>query len=763
MRSTRRGVRPTVSSTAALVAVVLAAMATGFAATAQTEAATPETLRGFASSRVADHLELEKRMDAAIDGDEITEWNRLMTVAPHHVGAPQTRRNAEWMLERFREWGYDAEIAYYEVLVPFPKLRKLEMLEPTRFEAGLQEDIIEGDATSKLAVETGLPPFNAFSADGDVTAELVYVNQGVPRDYEVLEELGIDVEGKIVIARYGGSWRGIKPKVAAEHGAVACLIYNDPRDDGYFQGETYPDGPYKHEAGVQRGSVLDLPKRPGDPLTPMTGATADAERLDREDAETLMSIPVLPISSRDAQPLLDALTGPVAPPSWRGALPITYRIGPGPSKVRLQLQFDWSLRPAYNVIAKLEGTQPDQWILRGNHHDAWVIGARDPISGLGALLAEAKAIGELAKDGFRPRRTIVYGAWDAEEPGLLGSTEWVEHHANELREKAAVYINTDGNSRGFLRAGGSHALESLVNEVAGHVIDPQTGVTVGERLRAARRTSSTALADRLHGNAPFRISALGSGSDYSPFLQHLGIASLNLAFGGEGNGGEYHTAFDTHDFFTRFVDPGSVYGATLAKVTGRLTLRLANADILPFDFTQTAATVGRYVDEVIELADSTRESIERENRLIADGSYALSADPTKSNVVPDPATEPPHFNFAPLKNALARLERSAKAAQPVLEEVDELAGDIDELNSVIYGTERRFTRSEGLPRRPWFRHHIYAPGFYTGYGVKTLPGVREAIEEHDWDDVDVQIEIVSKLIESFAVDLDRIAATSGGR
>ena len=710
MRSTWLGHRPIIAVTVLLAATGAATLAHSPAAPAQAVGTEPDELRGFAASRVAEQLELEKKLDAAIDPDEITEWNRIMTVAPHHVGAPQTKRNADWMVERFLEWGYDAEIAYYEVLVPFPEVRKLTMLEPRRFEAALSEAVVEGDATSELAIREGLPPFNAYSADGDVTAEVVYVNQGVPRDYETLERLGIDVEGKIVIARYGGSWRGIKPKVAAERGAVACLIYNDPRDDGYFQGETYPHGAFKHSTGVQRGSVLDLPKRPGDPLTPMSGATKDATRLDRDEADTLMSIPVLPIAWSDAQPLLEALGGPVAPPEWRGALPITYRIGPGPTKARLRLQFDWSLRPAYNVIAKLEGTRPDQWILRGNHHDAWVIGARDPISGMGAVLAEAKAIGELAKAGFKPKRTIVYGAWDAEEPGLLGSTEWVEHHADELREKAAVYINTDGNSRGFLRAGGSHALESLVNEVAEAVVDPQTGVSVGERLRAARRSSSSALADRLQGKAAWRIAALGSGSDYSPFLQHLGIASLNIGFGGEGNGGEYHTAFDSHDFYKRFVDPGSVYGATLAQVTGRLTLRLANADILPFDFTKTAATVGRYVDEVIDLAESTRKSVERENRLIADRSYDLSADPTKQYVGPTATPEPPHFNFAPLKNALAKLERAAEAAKLVLNGALDGIGDPDELNRVIYGTERRFTSH----RRPPAQAVVQAPHLRPG-------------------------------------------------
>jgi N-acetylated-alpha-linked acidic dipeptidase len=687
-----------------------------------------------------------------------------MTVAPHHVGAPQARANAERMLAMFREWGFDAEIETYHVLFPVPKVRELTLLEPTRFEARLQEDVLEGDATSKLAIETGLPPFNAYSADGDVTAELVYVNQGVPADYEELERRGIDVAGKIVIARYGGSWRGIKPKVAAEHGAVACLIYNDPRDDGYFQGETYPEGSFKHERGVQRGSVLDLPLRPGDPLTPMRGATEDAERLDRADAETLMQIPVLPIAWKDAQPLLEALTGPTAPPAWRGALPITYRIGPGPAKVRVRLEFDWTLAPAHNVVARLEGAElPDQWIIRGNHHDAWVIGGRDPISGLIGLLAEAKAVGELAKSGWRPRRTLVYAAWDAEEPGLLGSTEWVEHHADELRSKAAVYINSDSNGRGFLNVGGSHALERLVGEVAGAVTDPQTGVSVGERLRAALIVGGPpAEAERLLTGGALRISALGSGSDYSPFFQHLGVSSLNVGFGGESPGGEYHTAFDSHDFFRRFVDPGGAYGVALAQVAGRLSLRLAQSDVLPFDFSDTARTIAGYLDEVIKMADDARAAAERHNRLVRERRFELAADPQDRLAPAAERPEVPYFNWAPLLEVRDRLreaaDRQSKAlAARVRDAAPVPAAAATAIDRALYLAERAMTWDEGLPRRPWFRHHVYAPGLYTGYGVKTLPGVREAIEERSYQEAQTQIAVLAARLDALAAALEEAA------
>ncbi|HVS13520.1 MAG TPA: transferrin receptor-like dimerization domain-containing protein [Thermoanaerobaculia bacterium] len=726
--------------------------------------ATP-TLVGFVPERVAAQLELEERFDATLDAEEMVEWNRLMTVAPHHAGSPQARANAERMLALFREWGFDAEIETYHVLFPVPRVRELTLLEPTRFEARLQEDVIAGDATSRLAVETGLPPFNAYSADGDVTAELVYVNQGVPADYEELERRGIDVAGKIVIARYGGSWRGIKPKVAAEHGAIGCLIYNDPRDDGYFQGETYPEGSFKHERGVQRGSVLDLPLRPGDPLTPMRGATEDAERLDRSDAETLMKIPVLPISWKDAQPLLAALAGPVAPPEWRGALPITYRFGPGPAKVRLRLELDWNLAPAHNVIARLAGAElPDQWVLRGNHHDAWVTGGRDPISGLIGLLAEAKAVGELAKTGWRPRRTLVYAAWDAEEPGLLGSTEWVEHHADELRAKATVYINSDSNGRGFLYVGGSHALERLVGEVAAAVTDPQTGVPVGERLRSALIVGGPpAEAERLLGGGALRISALGSGSDYSPFLQHLGVSSLNVGFGGESSGGEYHTAFDSHDFFRRFVDPGGAYGVALAQVAGRLSLRLAQADVLPFDFADTSRTIGGYLDEVMKMADDARAAAERHNRLVRERRFELAADPQDGLAPAKTRPEVPYFNWASLLEARDRLrEAAASQSQALAARIRDgsavPAAAAAAIDRALYQAERALIWEEGLPRRPWFRHHVYAPGFYTGYGVKTLPGVREAIEERSYPEAQTQIAVLAARLDALAAALEEAAA-----
>jgi N-acetylated-alpha-linked acidic dipeptidase len=712
------------------------------------------SLIGFTPEHARTQMAMEARFDALVTPGNLDQWMKHLTSRPQHVGSPWGKANAEWTAGLFREWGFDTEIVRYDVLFPTPLERVVELVSPVSYRARLDEPEIPEDGTSGVRTDM-LPPYNAYSADGDVTAELVYVNYGIPSDYEELAKRGISVEGKIVIARYGGSWRGIKPKVAAENGAIGCLLYSDPRDDGYFQGDVYPEGSYRMKWGAQRGSVSDMPTYPGDPLTPFVGATEDAERYTVEESPTIMKIPVLPISYGDAIPLLEQMGGPVAPSAWRGALPLTYHVGPGPARVHLKLRFSWDLVPAYNVIARLEGTEfPDEWVIRGNHRDAWVFGAGDPTSGHVALMEEARIVGELARTGDRPRRTVIYASWDAEEPGLLGSTEWAEDHADELRQKAVAYINTDGSGRGFLGMGGSHALEPFINQVARHVTDPQTGVSVADRLRARRRAFGEVEADT---RADLRINPLGSGSDYTPFLQHLGVASLNLGFGGESGGGSYHSAFDSYDYFVRFGDPGFAYGATLAKIAGRVTLRLANADLLPFRYVAFADNVSKYVDEVVKLADSRRDAAVRERQLLADGAYRLAADPTKTFVSPEAPPAVPHLNFAPLLNARDALVAAATA----LSDVASTASASPELNRVLFQAERSMTNTEGLPRRPWFRHQIYAPGFYTGYGVKTLPGVREAIEEDAWDEVGRQIEQTAGTLRAVVADLERATAIAG--
>ncbi|MEQ1922072.1 MAG: transferrin receptor-like dimerization domain-containing protein [Pyrinomonadaceae bacterium] len=713
---------------------------------------------GFTSDSARTQSSLEAKFDSFLNADNLREWMKRMSAQPHHLGSKYGKENAKFMEDKFKSWGFKTEIEEFEVLFPTPKTRIVEMTGPEKFTLKLNEPALKEDATSGQQKDQ-LPTYNAYSIDGDVKGPLVYVNYGTPADYEELERRGIDVKGKIVISRYGGSWRGIKPKVAAERGAVGCLIYSDPKNDGFYQGDTYPKGPWRNENGVQRGSVMDMPLHPGDPLTKGIGATKNAKRIDRKDAPTLTKIPVLPISYADALPLLRNLDGAVVPDAWRGALPVTYHFGGGTPTVRMKLEFNWEMKTIYNVIAKMQGSErPVQWIIRGNHHDAWVNGASDPISGMVAEMEEARAIGELAKTGWRPKRTIVYCAWDAEEEGLIGSTEWVEANAEELRKKAAVYINTDSNGRGFLGVGGSHTLEKFINEVGRDVADPQTNLSVLDRARAQQIVNGAPL-DRMEATSrkDLRIGALGSGSDYTPFLQHLGIASMNIGFGGEDGGGSYHSIYDSFDHYTRFNDPGFKYGIALSKVCGHAVLRLANADTLPFEFTNFTDTVGNYMNEVTRLTDSMRDDTKRINQLISSGMWQSVQNPKDGLMAPKIKDEVPPINFDPLKNALTRLKDSSSFYQRVSTGKQPNPAAQKALDEILYKTERVLTRTEGLPRRDWFRHQIYAPGFYTGYGVKTLPGVREAIEQRDWREANEQILIVSKVLENFAAEIDRAA------
>lgn len=716
-----------------------------------------QSLLGYDDASSTDQRRLEARFDAGLNAADMDAWLRQLSSKPHHVGSPAGKEVVDAVAALLEEWGYEVDIAEYEILLPTPVTRELELLGPNRFQAGLREDTLAEDA-STAAREGLLAPYNAFSIDGEVEGDLVFVNYGIPEDYELLERYGIDVKGKIAIAKYGRSWRGIKPKLAGEKGAIATLIYSDPADDGYAVGDAYPVGPYKHESGVQRGSVMDMPTYPGDVLTPGVGATPRARRLAIDDAPTLTKVPVLPISQRDALPLLAAMTGPVVPPEWRGALPITYHLGPGPARVRLKLEFSWDRVPAYNVVARWRGAEfPDEWVIRGNHHDGWNHGAADPISGLVALLAEAKSLAALAKAGQPPKRTVVFAAWDAEEPGLIGSTEWAEHHAAELKEHAVAYINTDGNSRGFINVGGSHVLERFFNQVVDDVADPRLDISLKERRRARQQLSASTDQEKSDANdrADLRISPLGSGSDYTPFLQHLGIASGNLSFGGEGNGGSYHTLYDTYEHYTRWRDPGLTYGVTLAQVAGRATLRLANAPRLPFEFLGFADNVEMYIDELESLAANMRRETELTNSRLDAGVYDAALDPSKGLGPPKREESVPFFSFAPLHNALDRLQLAAAAYDEILMSG---AAAPRATNELLYTSERLMTLDAGLPGRPWYKHHIYAPGFYTGYGVKTLPSVREAIEQRDYDLVDEQIGVVAGVIERVAERVEQIVA-----
>jgi N-acetylated-alpha-linked acidic dipeptidase len=718
---------------------------------------------GFSAAAAAAESALEARFDADLSAADLRAWMQQMSSEPNQVGSAHDKANAEFELRKFREWGWDASIETFSVLYPTPREVSVELIAPTRFVAQLTEPPVDGDSTSALTKDE-LPAYNVYGADGDVTAELIYVNQGMPDDYTELDRQGVSVKGRIVLTRYGGGWRGLKPKLAYEHGAVGCLIYSDPRDDGYGAGDAYPKGGFRPPDGVQRGSVQDLVLYSGDPLTPGIGATPGAKRLALQDARTLLKIPVLPISYAAAEPLLAALGGRVAPAGWRGGLPLTYHVGPGPAMVHMKVQSDWNQKTIYDVIAKLRGAEePDRWIIRGNHHDAWVFGATDPLAGQVALMGEARAIGKLVEAGWRPRRTIIYASWDGEEPGLLGSTEWVETHAAELRSKAVIYVNSDTNGRGYLGVSGSHALQQFASEAARDVKDPETHASV--LSRAIARGRAAAYESGGHGNtsADLELGALGSGSDFTPFLQHLGVSSVDLGFEGESEYGVYHSAYDSFDHFRRFVDPTFEYGVALAKVAGRLMLRASQAPLLPANETDFTASIAGYDEDLHKLADGMRAKTQELSKLLDDGIYPLATDPQKPRAPPPRTAEVPYLNFAELDNAIEKLERSAKSfdkeyARLGASEDSSSAAARERVNATLATLELSLTDPQGLPGREWYQHLLYAPGRFTGYGAKTLPGIREAIEERQWDDANRNIGVVSRALNAYSARLDRASS-----
>lgn len=721
-------------------------------------------LQGFTANSAQQERDWENKFRAIPNTDNLREYMRLMSSHPHHVGSPWDKQNAEWMLARFQEWGWDAHIENFDVLFPTPKERHLELIEPGTFVAKLQEPPIPDDPTSNQQAEQ-LPPYNAYSVDGDVTGPLVYVNYGTRDDYEQLDRLGISVKGAIVISRYGGSWRGIKPKVAAEHGAVGCIIYSDPADDGFAEGEVYPEGSWRNKDAVQRGAVTDT-YYAGDPLTPGWGSVPGAKRLEIKDSPLITKIPVLPISYGDAQPLLAAIRGRDVPSTWRGALPITYHIGPGPAKVHLVAKFNWDIKRLYDVIAKLPGSDSaDQWVMRGNHHDAWVNGASDPLSGMVAVLEEARALGEIYKQGWRPKRTIIYAAWDGEEPGLIGSTEWLETHLEDLQQHAVAYINSDNNTRGFFRVSGSHSLERFLNGVARDIDDPEKHISIWQRAHALRIADGNSEArEEVRHRADMRIRALGDGSDYASFLDHGGIAAVDMRFGGEGGEGQYHSIYDDFYWYTHFSDGQFIYGRALAQTAGTAIMRLADADVLPFEFTDQADTIKTYVKELEKLLKTEQDEAKERNLELDEGVFAAISDPQREVQPPAHRDVPPFINFAPLENGTETLSRAAQRYDSATKRAFDNGGtklaaaSLHALNERLYKTERLFLSEKGLPGRPWFKHQIYAPGAYTGYAVKTIPVVREALEQYKWNEAEEGVKTVGEILRREASDINDAAA-----
>jgi len=650
------------------------------------------SILGYPQSRVQPQQALEAKARSLTRAENVGKYMHVMAGEPHHAGTPNSKKVADYILHSMKSWGLDAEFEVFEVLLPYPKERRLELVQPEAFRATLVEPPIDQDRDSSDSNQ--LPTFNAYAGTGDVTAPLVYVNYGTPEDYEALEKMGVSVKGKIVVARYGRSWRGIKPKLAQERGAVGCIIYSDPKDDGYGKGAVYPEGPYRPPQGVQRGSVMDMPIYPGDPTTPFEPSVVGAKRLSVSEAPTILKIPVLPISHSDAQPLLEHIGGQDVPESWRGGLSITYRIGDGKAKARLQVNNSFELRKIYNVVATIKGKDfPNEWVVYGNHHDAWVNGANDPVSGASAVLETARVLGALRKGGWQPSRTIKLCLWDGEEFGIIGSTEWVELHAKELQNKLVAYFNSDSNGRGQLRAGGSHHLAPFLRELIAEVEDPVSKESVLEaRMRLQRGMDGE--------DKPFPVEAAGSGSDYAPFLHHITMPSLNLGFGGGcPGGGVYHSVYDTITWYEKYCDPGHLYGKALSDVTLTAILRLANAPLLPYDFQELAETIEDYREDVDKLAANMGQKLNTEELASAVATLAKQGQSWNAWVTAN-------RDSAPGNSTLLRA-----------------------INSRLIGAERQLALAKGLPSRPWYRHQVYAPGLFTGYGVKTLPGIRESLEQ----------------------------------
>jgi N-acetylated-alpha-linked acidic dipeptidase len=726
--------------------------------TAQSVSTSSSDLLGYSSANAKTERDWETRFRAIPEAKRAHENMRFLAAHPHNVGSAAQRANAEWMVAKYKEWGWDAHIEQFDVLYPTPKMQVLELLGPKPYKASLEEPTLAEDPYTH---EKGLPGYNIYTADGDVTAPLVYANYGMLDDYAELERNGISVKGAIVITRYGGGWRGLKPKLAYEHGAVGCIIYSDPADDGYGQNDVLPNGPMRPKGGIQRGSVSDTPLYPGDPLTPGIGSVPGAKRLAIKDATTIMKIPVLPIGYGDAQPLLASLNGKVVPAGWRGGLPMTYHFGPSVVKAHLKIVSDWGTKPVLDVVATMKGsTEPDVWIVRGNHYDGWVNGADDPISGQSGLLEEARALGELYKQGWRPKRTLIYTAWDGEEPGLIGSTEWAETHAEELAKHAAIYVNSDESNRGFLNASGSHELERLINDVARDVTDPETKASVWKRQQAALMTRGGRAAARSADSSSdiIPIGAAGSGSDFATFIDHLGISTLSLGFGGEDRGGTYHSAYDTPWYIEHFGDKESLYGAALAQTAGTAVMRFADADVLPYDFTNLADTIGGYSTELKALVKQLQRDAATRKRNIDMGFYKLAADPQDPVTLPGLLSSPPDMDFSALDHAVAALKAAAdKFNQSRAAGLTASPEKLKAINAELTLAERKFLSADGLPRRPWTQNILYAPGWYTGYGVKTLPGVREGIEDGRYSEATAQLGIVVQSVQNEADYVNKIA------
>jgi N-acetylated-alpha-linked acidic dipeptidase len=733
---TRAGLAITV-----FAAAIMGALAVGVRAqqNASERLAEQNQIRGFASARLAAERELERRLEAVPDPALAEKELEFLTSAPHLAGTEASRRIAEHLRDKLRSYGFEAEIAAYKVWLPMPVELQLEMTEPEKMAlARPEEPIAEDPATQE---PNAVPGMTGYSPSGEATAPVVYVNYGLPEDYEKLASMNLQLEGKIALARFGKSYRGVKVLAAEEHKCAGLILYSDPADDGYVQGDPIPKGPWRPMSGIQRGSVLYIFRYPGDPLSPGEPMEGAAPSMKPKDAVSLPRIPSLPISARDAKELLSRLDGPPVPKGWQGGLPFTYHTGPGRAvaHLRVKLGAEPQVRTLYDVIGKLRGETNDEWVVAGNHHDAWVRGAVDPGSGTVSLLEAARALGTLSKQGWKPRRTIVFGFWDGEEFGLLGSTAWVEDHRAELERKADVYINLDAAVSGpNFGAAGTPSLAQMLREVTRDVEDPQTRGSIfeawqkhpkdGKAPSSASPGTSAATPEAPQREAKPELGALGSGSDYTPFFQHAGIPSLDLAFTGEY--GVYHSIYDDFFWMRHFGDPKFVYHAAMGRLVGLAALRMAEADVLPFDYAAYA--------DAIEEAEKQLEVLANEQHAPLDLRGVRAA-------------------AGGMKDAAAKARRAAETAATNGCAQNSCA----RLNRALVETEQALLAPEGLSGRPWYRHTIYAPGTYTGYAAVVLPGVREALEKKDWEEARKEMRALEVALGRAQVKLGEVAREEG--
>ena len=642
---------------------------------------------------------------------------RRLTSEAHIAGSPEDYATAIYVRDQMRSFGLESELKEYQVLLPFPRTPSVvELVAPRRERLQVREDIVKEDPSS--ASKKIVPLYNGYGTSGDITAPLVYVNYGLPNDYEALKKAGVDVKGKIAIARYGNSFRGVKAKVAEDNGAIGLIIYSDPADDGYAQGDVYPKGPWRPDSSAQRGSVQFLFIYPGDPLTPGVPAVPGTPRLKRELALNLPHIPVQPISYGDARRLLQPLRGPLRPKGFQGGLPFPYHVG-GTNEVRVHLKTDieFVTKTIWDVISRIDGVaEKDRWVVLGNHRDAWVFGAVDPNSGTTAMLELGRGLGQLLKSGWKPRRSIILCSWDAEEQGLIGSTEWVEEKASELKEKAVAYLNVDVAVSGpNFGASSVPSMWKLIRAAAQDVRDPKTGNSIFDAWRARVRENlpEAELYDANGNETPAptpRIGALGSGSDYTPFLQHLGVPSLDMGFGGDY--GVYHSAYDSFYWMSHFGDPTFQYHVAAAQIWGTIAIRLANAGGLPLDYTDYATQLREFVNETKQLASRHKlsDSFDSKSMLRAIDDFAEEAVKIE-------------------KRRRAEVLDSEKSQMDGTGNDSAAAARLKRINDALMQTERALIDDRGLRGRPWFKHQIYAPGFYTGYAALPLPDLRQAIED----------------------------------